>query len=130
MTINGPLQYTLSLLTSLSPLAPLFLFSFFLSLVGCSIASASALAEHFGTYMHLHQTVTQGQGLASGPGLGRGPGLGLGLGLGSGLGRGLGQVVAEGVVEEIGNLRKGGPSGRRLGSKLSQNIVTQVFGYY
>ena len=76
--------------------------------------------------MHLHRTVTQGQGLGSG--LASGPGLGSGLG--QEIRQRPGRVVANGVLEEIGNLRKGGPAGRRLGSKLSQNVVTQIIGYY
>ena len=80
--------------------------------------------------MHLHRTVTQGPGLGSGPGLGPGSGPASGSGLGEETRQRPQRVVADGILEEIGNLRKGGPTGRRLGSKLSQNIVTQVIGYY
>ena len=34
------------------------------------------------------------------------------------------------ALATIGNLRKGGPSGRRLGTKLAQAVVNQVVQYY
>ena len=66
------------------------------------MASASALAEQFGSYVNLHRAVSQGLGSAQGLGLGQGlgPGQGQGQGVGQGQGLGQGQRQGRGLTEE------------------------------
>ena len=83
MTYHNTLSLNASFIYSLVPL-------------GCSAASASVLAEQFGTYMTLHRAIRPG--LA--PGLSQGPGLSQRLGHGLGQGHRPGRVLTEEDDEE------------------------------